>query len=426
MDQMVPFGLSFGDFVAAISLLKSLIDALDGTFGAKAEYRGLITELYCLERALVAIKEIEVQEKSREYDATQQAVRGCRECIDRFILKIASYQSLTAGKSSIKDHVRKITWAQCRKEHLHKFKEDLGIYVSAINVLLTTLQLSYSRQASSTTVASVDAQTEVLREVENSIKNSDSAHTGTLQRIERLLQDRHAQRPEPSSSSYIVRPLRLIDAPVAPNFVPRAQITHDLENYLLPLSSNRQKIVVLSGPGGIGKSQMIRDYALQHQHDFDSSFWTNGRTVQSLRTSIARIAELIPLPQVLDLNQKVPKHEGDIEKAVNAVECWLTSAGNSRWLLIIDNVDTQVPEDDREEVPQIGGGYDVTRYIPSVAQGTVVITSRLAFLARNIGAQNLPIGQMNLEESLQVLQKASGRPYNETGTLWHDSTLLTS
>lgn len=409
------FGFSFGDFVTGISLLKSLIDALDGTFGAKTEYRGLIAELYCLERALVAIKEIEVQENSREYDATQQAVRGCRECIDRFILKIASYQSLTAGKSSIKDHVRKITWAQCRKEDLHKFKEDLSIYVSAINVLLNTLQLSSSKQASLSTIASVDAQTDLLREVENSVRNSDSTHNNTLQRIERLLQDHHAQYPESPSSSFLVRPLRLIDAPVAPNFVPRTQIMLDMEKCLLPLSPDMQKILVLCGPGGIGKSQMVRDYASRHRDDYDSLFWTNGRSEQSLRTSMARIAELIPLPRVLDSNQKVAKNEGDIVKAMHAVDSWLTSAGNSRWLVIIDNVDTQVPEDDDEEISQTGGGYDVARYIPSVAQGTVVITSRLSFLARDLGAQNLPIGEMELEEALQVLQKASGRPYNETG-----------
>ena len=303
------FGFSFGDFVAGISLLKSLIDALDGTFGAKAEYRGLIAELYCLERALVAIKEIEIHENTREYDATQQAVRGCRECIDRFILKIASYQSLTAGKSSVRDQVRKITWAQCRKEELHKFKEDLSIYVSAINVLLSTLQLSYFKQASLTTAASVDAQTDLLREVENSIKNSDSTHSETLQRIERLLRDRQDQHLEPPSSSFLVRPLRLIDAPIAPNFVPRAQTMLDMEGFLLPLSSDKQNILVLSGPGGIGKSQMVRDYASQHRHDYDSLFWTNGGSEQSLRTSIARMAELIPLPRVLDSNHRVPKNE---------------------------------------------------------------------------------------------------------------------
>ena len=413
---MIPFGVSFGDFVTGVALIKSLIDALDGTFGAKAEYRGLIAELYCLERALVAIKGIEVRENSSEFDATQQAVRGCRECIDRFILKIASYQSLTAGRSSIRDQVRKITWSQCRKEDLHKFKEDLSVYVSTINVLLNTLHLSYSKEASLTTLAGVDAQTHILRQVNDSIKNSDSSHIETLQRIEQLLQNQQPQQLE-TPSSFVVRPLRLIDAPIAPNFVPRRQVMLDMDASLLPLSADTQRILVLSGPGGIGKSQMARDYASHHQHDYDSVFWTDGRSEQSLRTSIARMSELIPLPRFLDSNQKVPKNEGDIDKAMHAVDRWLTSAGNSRWLVIIDNVDTQIAEDDEEAVSQTGRGYDVAKYIPSVAQGTIIITSRLSFLARDLGAQNLPIGEMKIEEALQVLQKASGRPYNELGTL---------
>ena len=418
------FGFSFGDFVAGISLLKSLIDALNGTYGAKAEYRGLLAELYCLERALLAIKEVEVQEASSEYDATQQAVRGCRECIDRFILKVATYQSLTAGKSSIRDQVRKIMWAQCRKEDLHKFKEDLSIYVSAINVLLSTLQLSYSKQASLTTAASIDAQTDLLREVENSIKSSDLGHNEILQRIERLLQDRQAQTLEPSSSSFLVRPLRLIDAPIAPNFVSRTQTMVDIEECLLPPSLDRQKILVLSGPGGIGKSQMVRDYASHHRNDYDSLFWTNGGSEQSLRASIARMAELIPLPRVLDSNQRLPKNEGDIDKAMHAIDSWLTSAGNGRWLIIIDNVDNYIAEDDDADGSQINGAYDVARYIPSVTQGTVIITSRLSFLARDLGAQNLPIGEMKLEEALQVLQKASGLPYNEIGAQFHLYSVL--
>lgn len=252
---MIPFGVSFGDFVTGVALIKSLIDALDGTFGAKAEYRGLITELYCLERALVAIKEIEVRENSSEFDATQQAVRSCRECIDRFILKIASYQTLTAGRPSIRDQVRKITWSRCRKEDLHKFKEDLSVYISTINVLLNTLQLSYSKEASLTTLASVDAQTHVLRQVNDSIKNSNSSHIETLQRIEQLLQNQQSQQLE-TTSSLLVRPLRLIDDPIAPNFVPRRQVMLDMDACLLPLSADTQRILVLSGPGGIGKSQM--------------------------------------------------------------------------------------------------------------------------------------------------------------------------
>ena len=70
------------------------------------------------------------------------------------------------------------------------------------------------------------------------------------------------------------------------------------------------------------------------------------------------------------------------------------------------------------EMSRRGGGYDVSIYIPSVAHGTVIIASRSSFLGRELGAQNLSIGEMKLEEALQVLQKASGCPYSETGALF--------
>lgn len=49
------------------------------------------------------------------------------------------------------------------------------------------------------------------------------------------------------------------------------------------------------------------------------------------------------------------------------------------------------------EMSRTGGGYDVSRYIPSVAHGTVIIASPLSFLARDLGTQNLSIGEMKLE-----------------------------
>lgn len=407
------FGFSAGDFVAGISLIKDLTDALSETHGSKSEYRGLITELYCLQRELIAIKEIEVQQSSREHDATQLAVRGCQECIDGFLLKIASYQSLAAGKSSIKDHVKKITWSQCRKEDLRKFKEDLSIYTAAINALLHTLQLSASKNTYTTVLASIETQTELLRDVEDSIKDSTASHSEILQRIEGLLGERGTTLPD--APNFLVRPLRLIDAPIAPNFVPRIQIMCEMEKHLLPISADKQTLLVLSGPGGIGKSQLARDYASRHRHDYDAVFWTNGKSEQSLRVSIARIAELIPLPHVLDPDQKVLKNEGDIDRAMHAVELWLTTNGNSRWLIIIDNVDNQVDEDSSLELSGGAGGFDVTEYIPAVTHGTFIITSRLSLLSCKIGAQNILVREMDREEALQVLQKASGRSYDEEG-----------
>ncbi len=50
----VPFGFSAGDFIAALKVVKDVIDALHDSGGAGAEYRELIDELYLLETALLA------------------------------------------------------------------------------------------------------------------------------------------------------------------------------------------------------------------------------------------------------------------------------------------------------------------------------------------------------------------------------------
>ena len=416
---MIPFGVSFGDFVSALTVLKNLIDALDSTFGAQAEYRGLITQLYCLERALVAIKELEIQCDTREYDATQQAVQSCRECIDRFIVKIASYQRLTAGKSSAKDLVRKITWAQCRQEDLRRFKADLAIYVSAISILLNTLQLAYSRHANTTTISSVESQTRILSVIERSINNGDDSIKKILRGMERLLQQQHIQQTDLGTSRFLVRPLRLIDAPIAQNFVPRTEIMRDIEQQFFDRSHTRQKLLVLFGPGGIGKSQMAREYASQHRDDYDSIFWTNGKTEPSLRHSLAQIAESIPLTQVLDANKKVPKNEGDVERAMHAVQSWLSSNGNDRWLIVIDNVDAQSEGSDERGISEVNGAYNVANYIPTADQGSILMTSRLSYLARDLGGHGLQLREMKSEEALEVLHRTSGRPYNEDGDSFH-------
>lgn len=54
-------GFSFGDFVAGILLVKDLINALQESKGGKADYRNLMNDLYSLERALVAIKNLSLE-----------------------------------------------------------------------------------------------------------------------------------------------------------------------------------------------------------------------------------------------------------------------------------------------------------------------------------------------------------------------------
>ena len=411
---MAGFGFSVGDFVAGISLINSLIEALNGTFGAKSEYRALISELYCLERAMVAIKELEMQEYSPEFAATQQAVRGCQDCIDKFVLKTASYQSLTAGRSSIRDHVRKITWSQCKQSDLHKFKEDLGVYMSAISVLLGTLQFTNLRLTSDATNSRLDKQTDLLITAVESVKDGDTLQGEQLQKIEKLLQTTSLKASD-AEVSFVVRPLRLADAPVAPNFISRPLETASIEDKLLPLMPDEQQIVALSGPGGIGKSQLARQYAIKHQQVYDSIFWVDGRSEQHIRKGFGQMAESIPLPHVLDSNQRLSLNEGDIARALHAVQDWLALTGNNKWLLIIDNVDSHIIDDEQEDISKTNSGYDICKYIPAVCQGSLLVTSRLSLLARELGAFHVQVQEMQLTEGLELLHKVSNRQYNEPG-----------
>ena len=49
----VPFGFSAGDFIAAIELVGTVIDALNSTSGARAEYGELVSQLIGLQTTLI-------------------------------------------------------------------------------------------------------------------------------------------------------------------------------------------------------------------------------------------------------------------------------------------------------------------------------------------------------------------------------------
>lgn len=56
------FGFSAGDFIAAIELVGTVVDALRSSGSAGAEYRELVSQLLSLESALIQVKRLEFEE----------------------------------------------------------------------------------------------------------------------------------------------------------------------------------------------------------------------------------------------------------------------------------------------------------------------------------------------------------------------------
>jgi hypothetical protein len=58
----VGFGFSAGDFIAAIELVGTVVDALRASGNAGVEYRELVSQLLSLESALIQVKRLEFEE----------------------------------------------------------------------------------------------------------------------------------------------------------------------------------------------------------------------------------------------------------------------------------------------------------------------------------------------------------------------------
>ena len=84
--------------------------------------------------------------------------------------------------------------------------------------------------------------------------------------------------------------------PVVSQFVQRSVEMRELERLLLDdaATARRQKVVVLHGLGGIGKTQLAVEFARSHHGRFSSVVWLDGSSEASLKQSFADMVRRLP------------------------------------------------------------------------------------------------------------------------------------
>jgi tetratricopeptide (TPR) repeat protein len=114
---------------------------------------------------------------------------------------------------------------------------------------------------------------------------------------------------------------------------------------------------VICGLGGVGKTQLAIEYAWQDRARYDALLWVPADTPASLRENLGALSgpAALALPAPSD-----PTESASIEATLS----WLSS--NRRWLLVIDNVDSEAVQ------------KDVLELLPRLTLGHVLFTSRLA------------------------------------------------
>jgi SEFIR domain/NB-ARC domain len=126
------------------------------------------------------------------------------------------------------------------------------------------------------------------------------------------------------------------------------------------------QMVAVHGLGGVGKTQLAVEYAWKHLSNYDAVFWVKADGAAALDVSLAALAPMLGLPEALEREQAVQ---------TKGVLSWLSD--HQRWLLIADNVDTDVAKTAVLE-----------RLTPSLS-GHVLVTSKISDWPVNIRAVRL-------------------------------------
>ncbi|KAL8798929.1 MAG: hypothetical protein Q9182_006276 [Xanthomendoza sp. 2 TL-2023] len=145
---MVGFGFSVGDFIGAIKLVGTVIDALSASSKSSAELQELLRQFQSLENALREIENLRVDDTLHaEVLALKQSAAQCQDPITAFLRKMEPYQShllVNGGASnSLQSKWRKIKWALCEKNDVVRLKIDLLAHTESIQLLLSTIQMKH-------------------------------------------------------------------------------------------------------------------------------------------------------------------------------------------------------------------------------------------------------------------------------------------
>ena len=160
-----------------------------------------------------------------------------------------------------------------------------------------------------------------------------------------------------------------------PFFTGREEVLRSLHD-LFTTGTPNALTQVISGLGGIGKTQTVLEYTYRYQSEYTAVLWVQADSQQSTLSSFVEIAHVLKLPEY-DAREQI----------VQAVKGWLQT--HSDWLLIVDNAD------DLEAIDN---------FLPSDS-GHLLITSRVRTTGRI--AHTVVLETMDQDEgTLLLLRRA--------------------
>ncbi|RDW70116.1 hypothetical protein BP5796_08513 [Coleophoma crateriformis] len=156
-------------------------------------------------------------------------------------------------------------------------------------------------------------------------------------------------------------------------------------------TSGDSQRAALCGLGGIGKTQIVVEFAYRFQKKFPehSIFWVQANDLTSFEASYRRIA--------LKLQMPIDEENVDIKTKLNAR---LSREDAGKWLMVVDNADD--PTLDNHPAP----GFVLSKHLPRSKFGGILFTTRDHSAATEYAKSNVVrVEKMGEQESIALLRK---------------------
>jgi hypothetical protein len=153
-----------------------------------------------------------------------------------------------------------------------------------------------------------------------------------------------------------------------------------------------RRMVVLTGMGGIGKTQAALEYVLQHQGSYRRVLWSSAESEAGFLGSLKSLTHtLLPATRRVE----------DVSDILAALARWMHDGENTNWLLVVDGADFQK-------------GWTQARLkalLPATKQGKLLVTSQYQDFSAFPEATVLRVDTLSPETAVKfVLQFAQRDP----------------